>query len=244
MQKYTRNFYSGISRDGDKSAEVTVPLILSLYKPQSIIDVGCGPGNWLRAFHQAGIQDYKGIDGEWFRKEQLVIPPDNFSSVDLSRAFSFERNYDLALSLEVAEHLPESSADTFIKCLCQLAPAVIFSAAIPGQGGTLHLNEQWSDYWVRKFAANNFQAFDSLRPLLWSNPSVQAHYAQNILVFVRKGCLQVCFPSERAVQDPKSLRVVHPSLFAKRTDPTQYSIKGFILKTIPNYLKAKLGLLK
>jgi SAM-dependent methyltransferase len=244
MSTYSEHFYNIIARDGDRSADIAVPVILDTCNPKSIIDVGCGSGNWLKVFSQHGIEDYFGVDGNWVSEKQIVLPIDRFARLDLSKPFSLPRTFDLALCLEVAEHLPENSADAFISSLCHLAPVIVFSAAIPGQGGTHHVNEQWPDYWARKFNRDGFQTFDFIRPQLWTNPDIQSHYAQNILVFVRKGYSPDKFPPERAIQHPEALRLVHPRLFTIRIDPTQYSIKGFFLKTLPNYLRARLGLLE
>lgn len=244
MSEYSSHFYDVIARDGDKSAEVAVPVIIDTCDPKSLIDVGCGSGSWLKVFFNHGIEDYFGVDGKWVSDKQIVLPMERFARLDLSKPFSFPRTFDLALCLEVAEHLPKSSADAFVSSLCRLAPVIVFSAAIPGQGGTHHINEQWPDYWAEKFSSEGFQTFDFIRPQLWSQPDLQAHYAQNILVFVREGHLPNKFPPETSIQDLKALRLVHPRLFTIRIDPTQYSIKGFFLKTVPNYLGAKLGLLE
>jgi len=244
MSDYSSHFYKVIARDGDRSAEVAVPVIINTCHPKSLIDVGCGSGNWLKVFRNHGIEDYFGVDGKWVSEEQIVLPMDRFARLDLGKPFSFPRTFDLALCLEVAEHLPEISADAFISSLCRLAPVIVFSAAIPGQGGTHHVNEQWPDYWAERFSREGFHTFDLIRPQLWSHPDIQAHYAQNILVFVREGHLPSKFPPETSIQHPESLRLVHPRLFTIRIDPTQYSIKGFFLKTVPNYLRARLGLLE
>jgi hypothetical protein len=51
------------------------------------------------------------------------------------------KRFDLAISLEVAEHLPEGSAGALVSTLIEAAPVVVFSAAIKGQSGTNHINE-------------------------------------------------------------------------------------------------------
>ena len=110
---------------------------------------------------------------------------DRFVAHDLTRplpdAVLYER-HDLALSLEVAEHLPEARAASFVGELCELAPVVVFSAAVPGQGGTGHVNEQWAEYWARLFERNGFHVSAALRWRFWNNSSVENWYRQNILV--------------------------------------------------------------
>jgi hypothetical protein len=90
----------------------------------------------------------------------------------------------LAVSLEVGEHLPAASANVFIESLCRAAPVVLFSAAIPGQGGTHHINEQWPEYWRQLFAKQNFRMFDPFRPLLWHDERIVFYYRQNMFLFV------------------------------------------------------------
>src|SRR6267142_2976236 len=145
---YTKQFYEE-HRDGAKrSAEVIAPLVLELLHPRSIVDIGCGDGNWLAVFCKLGVQDVLGIDGDYVERNLLQIPQNSFRSIDLSQPFNLGRTFDLAISLEGAEHLPAACAESFVKSLTRLAPFVLFSAAIPSQGGENHLNEQWPDVWA------------------------------------------------------------------------------------------------
>src|ERR1051326_3058645 len=89
-----------------------------------------------------------------------------------------------AISLEVAEHLPEASAQGFVASLTRLAPVVLFSAAVPLQGGAEHVNEQWQEYWRSKFSELDYVACDAIRPVIWGNEDVFTYYQQNILVYV------------------------------------------------------------
>lgn len=90
------------------------------------------------------------------------------------------------LCLETAEHLPPERADSFVEDLVKLAPVVVFSAAIPGQGGTDHLNEQWPEYWAQRFRKLSYVVVDTLRMRFWSNEAMSAMYAQNSILYVRK----------------------------------------------------------
>jgi hypothetical protein len=101
------------------------------------------------------------------------------------KPFSLSERFDLAISLEVAEHLPRRSASGFVRSLCQLAPIVLFSAAVPGQGGEHHVNEQWPEYWRQAFANHHFVMFDPFRPLLWHDERVAFYYRQNLFLFIR-----------------------------------------------------------
>ena len=105
-----------------RSAEAVVPLVLELVPAQSVVDLGSGVGTWLAAFAARGIEDYLGIDGDWVPVDKLEIPRDRFRTSPLDRAFSLDRTFDLAVSLEVGEHLPEHAADALVESLARLAP--------------------------------------------------------------------------------------------------------------------------
>ena len=115
----------------------------------------------------------------------------------------------------MAEHLSEASADGFVASLVRLAPVVLFSAAIPHQGGTGHINEQWPDYWVAKFAGHDFAVVDCLRRRLWNNAKILPWYRQNMLVFVDRKRMSD-YPALAAAHHEagaSALALVHPEWF-------------------------------
>lgn len=150
----------------------------------SAIDIGCGVGTWLSVLMESGVKEIHGIDGPWVEKKDLVIPEEAFTAQDLSNLKSINKKYDLAISLEVGEHLPETCADSFVETLTRLADFVIFSAAHPYQGGVGHINEQWLDYWINKFEKQQFTAFDLFRKEIWNNEKIPACYRNNLMLFV------------------------------------------------------------
>src|SRR2546421_5808773 len=107
---------------------------MDLVGPRSIVDVGCGLGTWLAAAASLGIEDYIGVDA-YAPAQSLRIPVERFVRHDLSTPLQLDRRFDLVLSLEVAEHLAEDAAATFVASLARLGPAVLFSAAVPNQSG-------------------------------------------------------------------------------------------------------------
>lgn len=164
-----------------KAAEIIVPLIMERYKINSIVDVGCGIGTWLAIFGNYGVE-YIGIDGDYVDRRLLCINEDNFKCFDLNNKFSLNKKYDLALCLEVAEHLEVKSATLFIECLCSLSDLVIFSAAIPSQGGQNHLNEQFPQYWLCIFESMGYYLVDDIKKDIWGNSDIEWWYQQNIMV--------------------------------------------------------------
>jgi hypothetical protein len=191
---------------------------VELVRPRSVVDVGCGDGAWLSVFGELGVNELLGVDGDHVPRDQLMIPPSSFLACDLSGPLPLNRTFDLAVSLEVAEHLPAASADPFVDTLTKLATVVAFSAAIPLQGGTGHVHERWPTYWARLFWARDFVAVDAVRPDLWDDERIAWWYRQNTIVYVRQDRLGEYPPlsAARRRTSDRMLDVVHPVLLARR----------------------------
>lgn len=214
---YTPAFFKGDLAESYRSARRIAPLVLGLVPARSVLDVGCGTGHFLKAFAEAGIADIQGIDGDYVPRDQLAVDPACFRAVDLAQPFDLGRQFDLVVSLEVAEHLPAAAADGFVAALVAHAPVALFSAAIPDQGGTGHLNEQWPRYWAERFAQHGFAAYDVLRPALWPDGEVAWWYRQNCLLFARaETAARLPALAGVAPTPPALLDRVHPDLYALR----------------------------
>ena len=207
---YTSSFFDEIIDDSLSSAGVIVPTVLSIVKPESVVDVGCATGAWLSVFRESGVEDILGLDGSYVDRSKLRIPAERFESIDLSKPFTLPRKFDLAVSLEVAEHLPKRSAKGFVESICNLAPTILFSAAVPGQGGAHHINEQWPEYWRLLFAEREYGMFDSLRSSIWQDDRVASFYRQNMYLFVRDDYYQARsdFHDFREVTDDDGLMLI------------------------------------
>lgn len=218
QSSYTRDFYQLIGEGTRTSAREIIPLLLDLLQPilpKSVVDVGCGTGSWLAAFQKLGIADCLGIDGDYVDRTILQIPLNQFQSADLKQPLQINRKFDLAISLEVAEHLPATCAENFVNSLTQLAPVILFSAAIPFQGGVEHVNEQWPEYWVYYFQKKGYAVIDCLRKKIWNNDKVEPWYAQNILIFVKQEYLPG-YPrlvNEYQNTELNQLAIVHPKIY-------------------------------
>lgn len=213
------------------SAAVIVPLLMERFRPASVLDVGCGTGNWLAEFVRRGVPTIHGFDGPWVPLERLKIPAERFTLLKLDAGLPPRVPVDLAMSLEVAEHVSPDVGDRLVEFLCASAPVVFFSAAIPGQSGSGHVNEQYQDYWVERFRRRGFAAFDLVRPVVWTDARVSYWYRQNCLVFADENA-RVRFG---LVEMPFIASPVHPELYDRERDPRNYSIKT-IFRQIPNYL--------
>lgn len=212
--RYSSVFYDDIVTESLSSAKVVVPFIVDLIRPASIVDVGCATGAWLSVFHAHGINTVVGLDGSYVDRSKLLIPLDSFRVLDLASPFSLSERFELAMSLEVAEHLPPKSASGFVMSLCQLAPIVLFSAAVPGQTGVHHVNEQWPEYWRGLFASQSFRMFDPFRPVLWHDERVALWYRQNMFLFVHNDILKTNprFLGLPEVKDANALMVIDANI--------------------------------
>lgn len=232
---YTDDFYLGQRDISYRSADLVVPLTLSIAPATRVIDVGCGVGTWTSKFIECGVPEVLGIDGAYVNQALLKIPADKFLPCDLNRTIDLGRTFDLAVCVEVAEHLPASRAESFVRDLTALAPRVLFSAAIPGQGGTNHINEQFLSYWVAQFAKRDYVMLDVIRPRIWNEERVDWVYRQNAVLFVRESDPLVA--THRA---PSGVDHVHPHLFNTLREQYERPMLGYLLKSLPGSVSRSL----
>jgi len=218
-RQYTSSFYKGHEKGSYNSAQAVLPHLKDLFNPKSVIDVGCGIGLWLKVWKdELGVADITGIEGDYVNAKMLNIPAEYVRIHDLKLPFDAQRKYDLAMSMEVAEHLPEGSADQFIKTLTSLSDVVLFSAALIGQEGTYHLNEQMPEYWAALFKKYGYVPVDFVRPLIWNRPEVMYWYKQNALLFVKEDTVATLpEPVKKALAttDASCLLRIHPDQYFK-----------------------------
>ena len=215
MDRYDHGFYDDLRNTALPSARRIVPMLRDLVQIDSVVDVGCGDGSWLSVFRENGVARILGLDGEWIDDSLLRIPMEDFRCARLDEPLRVTDSFDLAMSLEVAEHLPPERASDFVAELCGMGPVVLFSAAIPRQGGVNHVNEQWPAYWADFFAEQGFQAIDVLRLAVWDDPEVTWWYKQNLLLFANAQALTDNPPLAAAQARSRTppLSLVHPDKF-------------------------------
>ena len=238
---YNDRYFGHIVDGSARSAKIVLGHLFEMYQPGSVVDFGCGSGGWLLAAGSLGASRLRGFDGPWMTKEKLLSAEIDFTSTDLDRPPALEERYDLAMSLEVAEHLRGDSAPYFVRALCAASPVVLFSAAIPGQAGTHHINEQWQSYWVKLFEAQGYGCFDVIRPAVWDNTDVEWWYRQNTFLFV-----DPAIEPDRLNLDELRKRVrplldvVHPAFYRYRTDFVRFSL-GSAKRFFSHSLGGRLG---
>ncbi len=230
---YNQDFYQSQAKGSLHSAQEIVPLVIDFLEPTSVIDIGCGIGTWLSVFQEHGIEDIQGIDGNFVNPENLLISQEKFTSFDLTKGLKINRKFDLAMSLEVAEHLSEECSDIFIDCLTNLSSIVMFSAAIPFQAGVEHVNEQWQDYWQKKFQNRGYVAIDYLRSKIWNNPKIQYWYAQNTMLYVETKYLEANNKIQAEYKGQYSpISIIHPKNYERFANPDNLDLRQIGLKRI------------
>jgi SAM-dependent methyltransferase len=193
------------------SAQMVLRIFFQYHKPESIVDVGCGLGTWLKAAKELGVDDVLGIDGDYVDRKTLLIPEAGFHPADLRQRIVLDRRFDLAISVEVAEHLPYHRSETFVQDLTALSDVVLFSAALPYQGGTEHVNEQWLEFWAILFRRHGYVPVDLLRRQFWSERAVEFWYSQNLVIFCTADAAKM-FPDE-FLASGRPLSYPHPLTF-------------------------------
>ena len=232
---YKHNFYKDRHQSTINAANTILSIVKdALPKLNSAVDFGCGVGTWLSVLKEKGVADVRGLEGPWVEKALLKISEQELSEVNFEAGVKLDKIYDLAITLEVAEHLRPETAAGFVKSLTEASDYIMFSAAIPFQGGTNHVNEQWPEYWVNLFTDKGYVLVDFIRMKIWDDDSIPVWYRQNILMFVKKEKVEtVKLPTPEEFRFP--LSVVHPATYISKMNK-MYSIKGS-LKMLPRNIK-------
>lgn len=249
---YDHDFYKNRHQKTVYSARTVISIVLNALPPvHSAIDFGCGVGTWLSVLKEEGVIEIQGLDGHWVEQTLLEIPKQNFREVDFEEAINFDKKFDLAITLEVAEHLSPKKAISFIDTLVAASDFILFSAAIPFQGGSSHINEQWPVYWADMFAKREYVALDCIRRRIWNDQQIPTWYRQNILLFVKKDQIhKVKLPGLDEYTNNFPISLVHPDLYLSKinqmssTIKQMSSIKGswnLLLRSLKNYVNEKIG---
>ncbi len=228
MSTYNLDFYRTMIDGAERSAAKILPALIESIRPESVLDLGCGVGCWLRVAKALGVKNVHGFDGDYVRKDQLRIAPSEFHPIDLFHSVPGPLRVDLAISLEVAEHLDDARADAIVEYLTSSSDAVFFGAAIPRQGGTAHINEQWQSYWAKKFDARGFRISTEVRDRFWNDADVSVWYRQNALLFVKPGAHPALDPALKRY-DSAVLDIVHPDLYTAKMRRYRYLEEGYRL---------------
>jgi len=229
---YDKNFFKSKIGFSNYSARKFYNIIKDrLPKLDSVVDIGCGTGNWLLNFENFGTKKILGIDNFINDSSLLEFKKDQFLRHDLTQPIELNERFDLAICLEVAEHLPTKSSKILIESLTKLSDYILFSAAIPGQGGCNHINEQWQSFWTRLFKEYNFDCYDCFRPKIWTDEKIPFWFKQNSFLFINNN-------ANHELSNYKNSQIfeniVHPELFAHVSELRN---TGSLKTLISKYLK-------
>jgi SAM-dependent methyltransferase len=236
---YNHKFYSSVFYRGKLTANIVLTLLARYFDPKVIFDYGCGYGAW--AIESAQLFPKSKVIGFDFKaaieKNNLSfnkITNLSFSALDLAAKSNSYNNCDLAICLEVVEHIPENSALNLIEQMCKTAKVILFSGAIPGQGGTEHINEQPLKYWISQFNKHGWIAVDLVRPTIVSNKAIPSYYKSNIFVFVPVSNLQKIVTSIHSMK----LQNIFISHIGQTVDNRTYflKIRYYIIEKLPKFL--------
>lgn len=182
---YDNRFYDSQKSLSLSSAEVVVPLVCSMLRPSSVVDFGCGVGTWLKVFMEQGVTDAQGLELSTLSDDHYLIPPEKvLTGVNFgSQSLDISGTSDLAVCLEVGEHIDAKFSSILVENLTKTSDLVLFSAAIPGQTGVQHVNEQPLSYWRDLFEERGYQEIDCIRPHIQNVSGVAWWYRQNIVLF-------------------------------------------------------------
>ena len=231
--KYDAAFYANQKSGSRTSARLVIeklsPILGSV---SSALDIGCGAGGWLQAVREVYPKaDVFGVDHPGVPQTEMFIEETAFAGRDLSESIDLKRTFDLVITLEVAEHIAPEKSDVFLDTLARHGDAILFSAAIPRQGGTGHVNEQWPDYWIERLKTRGFEALDIVRPLIWDEDAIASWYKQNMMLFARSPEAL----SLEGVEDWNGRAMVHPGSWFRATEPLRSRIERVITGRKPDH---------
>lgn len=214
---YGQDFYNSQLLGSLQSAQVYLFHLYSIMGvPETVVDIGCGRGAWLATSKDFGVKRVVGVDGEWNSQNEMLDMDIELHRANLEQAIYLPEHFDLAISLEVAEHLRPESSDSFIDSLTRLSDVVLFGAAFVGQPGVNHINTRLHSFWARKFYDRGYLLFDLFRPTFWKDERVEPCYRQNTFLYVKSGhpFNKILVTSGyEANADAKFIDCVHPAIY-------------------------------
>lgn len=235
--EYDEIFYRYQREGAVRSARYVLPKVNAELQPRSILDIGCGAGAWLSVHRELGVQDVVGIDGDYVDRSVLMFDESHFRPNDISKGFDLGRTFDLVQCLEVGEHVPKSCSSVLVDNLVRHGKRILFSAAVPGQGGENHINEQGYGYWRDLFAKHDYVLFDFVRPLISGEDRVEPWYRYNILLFAHVDEMKRLSPLVRKTMVNGGTRVTDVS-------PLTYQCRKLLLRWLPVSVKTEMAVMK
>lgn len=207
---YDEKYYKKHQDGSYQSAQIILRLIYTITAFQTVIDYGCGIGTWGKAAKSLGVSRYVGIDQNPYDATYMLINSCNYIQQDLQEPINLKSRFDLTICVEVAEHIPKGKADILLDNVCQNSEVVLFSAALVGQGGTGHINEQPCSYWIEKFSVRGYVPVDCIRPTFWNDEEIEIWYRNNCMLYMTPKALNQFQASIPRISPPTD--IIHPKM--------------------------------
>ena len=225
-KKYINNFYNGSLKhdlqNNQYSACKYLKVVKQVIKINSIIDFGAGTGAWLHAAKSLGIDKLFGIEKHYQIdiKGAKILKQNVFDKVDF-RA-------DIAVSVEVGEHILPEKSSTFIDVITSSSDIVIFGAANTHQSGDAHINCREVGFWKNLFKNRGFKLVDLFRQQFWNCRKINKAYVQNIFLYVKRESKYSSAFSSIPLLDIPHPEIINPHQINKyRSHPILFrNIKG------------------
>ena len=148
---YDREFHKTIENDEYPQAVRVGEYISMFLKPASFIDFGCSTGLYLREV-QMKLPNISAIGFEFSQDAVDSALCKNVYKVDLTESVQIEKIQNtLGLCLEVLEHIEDIHWKEVLTNMTNSCDKLIFSAAVPGQGGVGHINCRPKIDWIKRF---------------------------------------------------------------------------------------------
>ena len=193
INEYSDQFYESVTNRAEYSSRIIFSLLKNALHPKTFVDVGSGDGVWslsalehfesinhVEAWDLLAEKTYLDIAKKRFPSKNIISKRIDFESSD----YGVEMVYDLAVCLETFEHLSPSACEKLSLFFSSHTRILIFSGAVPGQGGTNHINEQPFKTWQRNLLDFGFFPLDFIRPNIQDKKNVPSYYKNNIVLWV------------------------------------------------------------
>ncbi len=206
-------------------------------RPASLLDVGCGVGGWSLAFREWGTEQLILTDHPSNQRSNLLFNEHDFYTADMNRELPPLFRTDMVVCMEVLEHIDARRAPTAVEYLTRCSDTILFSAAIPGQGGYQHVNEQYSFYWEALFRELGYKRYDIVRPgILWDE-EIEFFIRQNAFLFVKGNGLLLRTDHPEFL--PADFELVNRKMLLKHQSPVKLirKLPGAFIQTIKLRLK-------
>ncbi len=201
LRIYNKDFFLSNQKEGLKIAEWFISLLQDIFEFQSLIDLGCATGHYLFYALKEGVSDVLGVEGSPAAFSNLLVDKKYIIQHDLRKPLNLNRKYDIALSIEVAEHIDKKYSDVYLKSMCDCSDLIIFTAATPNQGGKCHVNEQPHKWWIEKFKKHSFRFDKKMTDLLRRKIKENAEAGKFIVFWLEPNIMVFCRESKRAYNE-------------------------------------------